>query len=215
MSPASQWFSKRTPKSPTSASDTFGRSASADKLSLHSNNPDSFKFSNFASVLGRRKSKKSRPTLIIPDCPVPPLVSPSPFTGHRSDSPQYTNRPSSKSISSTVRSGDDSLELRTPSDVHRDRGSLPLSVLTLSDDPFAAGVISVPQSILDRGKLSRCSSASANNAISNKDEADMWRRPSSASTSSQSHAGSNGIPSLEPPLSHLSPRADARSPWPR
>ncbi|OAX36301.1 hypothetical protein K503DRAFT_784458 [Rhizopogon vinicolor AM-OR11-026] len=212
MSPASQWFSKRTPKSPISPSLNVGRSVSADKLSLHSKNSDGFKFSNFASMMGR-KSKKSRPTLVIPDCPVPPLVSPSPV--QPSDSPQYTNRPPAKSISSTVRSGYDSLEPRTPLDVLRDRGSLPLSVLSLSDDPFAAGAISVPQSILDRGRLSVYSSTSANNMFSNKDEVDLWQRPSSASTSSQSHGWSNGIPSFESTWSPLSPKADGRSPWSR
>jgi hypothetical protein len=209
MSPASQWFSKRihssTPKSPTS--DNFSRSASADKLSLHSKNPDSFKFINFASVIGR-KSKKSRPTIAIPDSPVPPLVSPA---VHRSDPPSYTNRPPAKSVSSTVRSADDSLEPRTPSDVHRDRGSLPLSVLTLSDpDPFAAGAISVPRSILDRGRLSVYSSTSANNVLS-KGDVDLWQRPSSASTSSQSHGGGNGGSTWSP----LSSKSDGRSPWSR
>ncbi|KAG1754842.1 uncharacterized protein EDB91DRAFT_1022802, partial [Suillus paluster] len=129
------WFSKRVHPSASKSPNDFGRSVSAEKLPVHienSKNSDSFKFSPFASVMGR-KSKKSRPTLAIPDSPVPPLVSasavhPSPL--------HYTNRPPAKSISSTVRSGDDSLGPWTPSDVYRDRVSFPRSVLTLSDpDP--------------------------------------------------------------------------------
>ena len=207
MSPATQWFSKRIyPKSPTS--DNFDRSLAADKLSLHSKNPDSFRFGNFASVMGKRsKLKKLRPTLTIPDCPVPPLVSPSPVS--RPGNPPYTNRPPAKSVSSTIRSGDDSLEPRTPSDVHRDRGSLPLSLLTLSDpDPFAAGAISVPKSILDRGRVSVCSTTSPNTLFSNRDEVDL------ASTSSHSHSGVSEMPSLDSTWSPLS-HADSRGPWSR
>jgi len=215
MSSARQWFTKRahssTPKSPTS--NDFGRSVSAEKLSLYNENSDGFKFSPFASMMGR-KLKKSRPTLAIPDCPVPPLVCTSAV--HRSDPPRYTNRPPAKSISSTVRSGDDSIGPSTPSDGPRDRISLPLSVLTLSDpDPFAAGVISVPQSILDRGRLSIYSNNSANYVFPHKDEVEFLQHPSYASTSSQSHGSSNGTSSVASTRSPLSPTTEDHGPWNR
>ncbi|KAG1757136.1 hypothetical protein EDB19DRAFT_1932795 [Suillus lakei] len=217
MSSARQWFSKRvtTPKSPTS--NDFGRSVSTEKLPVHhienSKHSDSFKFSPFASVMGR-KSKKSRPTLAIPDSPVPSLVSaPAVYSSHH----QYTNRPPAKSISSTVRSGADSLEPRTPPDIHTDRVSFPRSVLTLSDpDPFASGGISVPRSILDRGTLSVYSSTSAHDVFSNKDEVDFLQHPSHLSMSSQSHGSSrNATPSLESTGPCLSSSADGCGTSPR
>ncbi|KAG0707507.1 hypothetical protein DFH29DRAFT_1055481 [Suillus ampliporus] len=210
MSSPRYWFSKRIHPSTSKSPNDFGRSVSAEKLPVHienSKNTDGFKFGPFASVMGR-KSKKSRPALTIPDSPVPPLVSasavhPPPL--------QYTNRPPAKSISSTVRSGDDSLEPRTPSDTNRDRISFPLSVLTLSDpDPFAAGVISVPKNILDRGRLSVYSSTSTRDVSSNKDEVDFLQHPSHGSMSSQSHGGGYVTPSLESTGSRLSPTADGR-----
>ncbi|KAG2076857.1 hypothetical protein BDR04DRAFT_1200024 [Suillus decipiens] len=145
------WFSKRVTTPKTSTFDDLG---STEKLPIHvesSKLSDNSKLSSFASVMGR-KSKKSRPTLAIPDSPLPSLVSaPAGYSNPR----QYTNRPPAKSISSTLRSGDDSLEPRTPPDVQTDRVSFPRSVLTLSDpDPFASGGISVPRSILDRGRIS-------------------------------------------------------------
>lgn len=199
MSSARHWFSKRvtTPKSPTS--NDFGRSAvPTEKFPVHVENSipsDSFKFIPFASVMGR-KSKKSRPTLAIPDSPVPSLVS---ATTVYSNPDQYTNRPPAKSISSTIRSGDDSFEPRTPPDVQTDRVSFPRSVLTLSDpDPFASGGISVPRSILDRGNMSVYSNTSAHSVPSNKDEVDFLQHPSHLSMSSQSHSDShNATPSLE------------------
>lgn len=210
MSSARHWFSKRVnhsnPKSPTS--NDFGCSVSTEKLPVHienSKNSDSFKFSPFASVMGR-KSKKPRPTLAIPDSPVPSLVSTSAV---HSSPHQYTNRPSANSISSTVRSGDDTLEPRTPPDIHRDRVSFPRSVLTLSDpDPFASGGISVPRSILDRGVPSVYSSTSGYDVYSNKDEVHFLHHPSHLSMSSLSHGGSNATPSLESAGPCLSPTAD-------
>lgn len=211
MSSARHWFSKRvtTPKSPISTD--FGHSVSTEKLPVHVENPkhsDSFKFSPFATVLGR-KSKKSRPTLAIPDSPVPSLVSaPAVYSNPH----QYTNRPPAKSISSTVRSGDDSLEPRTPPDVQTDRVSFPRSVLTLSDpDPFASGGISVPRSILDRGRMSGYSSTSTHDVFSNKDEGDFLQHPSHLSMSSQSHSDSrNATPSPESTGPCASPIADGR-----
>ncbi|KAG1864774.1 hypothetical protein DFJ58DRAFT_772719, partial [Suillus subalutaceus] len=204
-------FRKRvtTPKSPTS--NDFSCSVSTEKLSVHvenSQHSDNYKFSPFASVMGR-KSKKSRPTLAIPDSPVPSLVStPAGYSNPR----QYTNRPPAKSISSTVRSGDDSLEPRTPPDVQTDRVSFPRSVFTLSDpDPFASGGISVPRSILDRGRISVYSGTSAHDAFSNKDEVDFLQHLSHLSMSSQSHSDSDyATPSLESTGFCLSPIADGR-----
>jgi hypothetical protein len=181
---------------------------STEKLPVHVENSkhcDNFKFSPFASVIGR-KPKKSRPTLAIPDSPVPSLVSPPPKPH------QYTNRPPAKSISSTVRSGDDSLEPRTPPDVQTDRVSFPRSVLTLSDpDPFASGGISVPRTILDRGRMS---STSTHDVYSNKDEVDFLHHPSHLSMSSHSDSR-NGTPSLESAGPCLSPIADGRGTSPR
>ncbi|KAG1828126.1 hypothetical protein EV424DRAFT_1387292 [Suillus variegatus] len=190
MSSARHWFSKRvtTPKSPTS--NDFGRSAvPTEKFPVHVENSmpsDSFKFIPFASVMGR-KSKKSRPTLAIPDSPSIRILT------------STANRPPAKSISSTIRSGDDSFEPRTPPDVRTDRVSFPRSVLTLSDpDPFASGGISVPRSILDRGNMSVYSMTSAHGVVSNKDEVDFLQHPSHLSMSSQSHSDSrNATPSLE------------------
>lgn len=216
MSSARNWFSKRvaTPKSPTS--NDFSHSVSTEKLPIHienSKHSDGFKFSPFASVMGR-KSRKSRPTLAIPDSPIPSLVSAPPVY---SKPHQYTNRPPAKSISSTVRSGDDSLEPRTPPDVQTDRVSFPRSVLTLSDpDPFASGGISVPRAVLDRGRMSIYSSTSAHDVFSNKDEVDILQHPSHLSMSSQSHSDSrNATPSLESTGSCFSPIADGRGTSPR
>ncbi|KAG2044475.1 hypothetical protein BDR03DRAFT_1087066 [Suillus americanus] len=216
MSSARHWFSKRvtTPKSPTS--NDFSRSVSTEKIPVlveNSQHSDSYKFSPFASVMGR-KSKKSRPTLAIPDSPVPSLVSTPPSY---SNPRQYTNRPPAKSISSTVRSGDDSLEPRTPPDVRTDRVSFPRSVFTLSDpDPFASGGISVPRSILDRGRISAYSSTSAHDAFSNKDELDFLQHPSHLSMSSQSHRDSHiATPSLESIGFCLPPIVDGQSTSPR
>lgn len=211
MSSTRHWFSKRvtTPKTPTF--NDLDRSASTEKLPIHvesSKHSDNFKFSSFASVMGR-KSKKSRPTLAIPDPPLPSLVSaPAGYSNPR----QYTNRPPAKSISSTLRSGDDSLEPRTPPDVQTDRVSFPRSVLTLSDpDPFASGGISVPRSILDRGRISAYSGTSAHDVFPNKDEVDFLQHPSHLSMSSQSHSdGHNTISSLESIGPFLSPIADGR-----
>lgn len=215
MSSARHWFSKRvtTPKSPTS--NDFAHSVSTEKLPVHVENSkysETSKFIPFASVMGR-KSKKSRPILAIPDSPVPSLVSaPAGYSNTR----QYTNRPPAKSISSTVRSGDDSLEPRTPPDVQTDRVSFPRSVFTLSDpDPFASGGISVPRSILDRGRISAYSSTSAHDVFSNKDEVDFLQHPSHLSMSSQSHSDSdNTTPSLESTGFRLSPIADGRGTLP-
>ncbi|KAG2156663.1 uncharacterized protein EDB93DRAFT_1127808 [Suillus bovinus] len=213
MSSARHWFSKRitTPKSPTS--NDFCRSAT-EKLPENSMQSDSFKFSPFASVIGR-KSKKSRPTLAIPDSPLPSLVSPPAVY---SNPDRYTNRPPAKSISSTIRSGDDSFEPRTPPDVQADRVSFPRSVLTLSDpDPFASGGISVPRNILDQGSVSVYSNnTSAHDVVSNKDQVDFLQHPSHLSMSSQSHSDSrNATPSLEFTGPYLSPMADSRGTSPR
>lgn len=208
------WFSKRVTTPKTSTFDDLG---STEKLPIHvesSKLSDNSKFSSFASVMGR-KSKKSRPTLAIPDSPLPSLVSaPAGYSNPR----QYTNRPPAKSISSTLRSGDDSLEPRTPPDVQTDRVSFPRSVLTLSDpDPFASGGISVPRSILDRGRISAYSGTSPHDHMfPNKDEDDFLHHPSHLSMSSQSHSdGHNTTPSLESIGPFLSPIADGRSTLPR
>ncbi|KIJ66321.1 hypothetical protein HYDPIDRAFT_26682 [Hydnomerulius pinastri MD-312] len=193
MSSARGWFTKRVhPPGPKSPKD-LTHSISTEKLPLHadgSKSPGTFKFNTFASVMGK-KPKKSHPTLAIQD-PTSPINPPNGPGADRSTTPRYTNRPPAKSISSTVRSGDESNEPRTPSDVAKDRISFPRSVMTLSDpDPFAAGAISVPQGIVDTNRLSVFSNSSGNDGLSKKSESVLpFRRTSFASTSSQSHSGS-------------------------
>ncbi|KAF8844103.1 hypothetical protein BDN67DRAFT_963188 [Paxillus ammoniavirescens] len=186
MSSARGWFTKRAnppcPKPP--------HSISTDKLPLHvdaNKSPGSFKFNTFAAVMGKKTKK---PSLAFQD-PPSPSIPPNNSVSGRSNTSRYTNRPPAKSISSTVHSGDDSNEPRTPSDAPKDRISFPRSVFTLSDsDPFAAGAISVvPQGIADSNRASVFSNSSANDSFSKKDESVYpFRRTSFASTSSQSHS---------------------------
>jgi hypothetical protein len=96
------------------------------------------KFNTLASAIGFKTKK--HPSLTIQDPPLPTKHVESPVTD-RQELPRYANRPPSKSVSSTVRS---SVELRTPSDAPRDPLAFRRSLLTLSDDPFASGGISVP-----------------------------------------------------------------------
>jgi hypothetical protein len=135
------WFSPK----PVNAS----KSGKLQRRSLpeRSQKPSSGPRLSLAAVLGL-KSKK-HPSLAIEDPPVTAYaVQPSvqlPSVIHLQIRQPNTNRPPSKSVSSTLRS---SLELRTPSDNLR----LPFgqSLLSLSDpDPFASQGI-VPTTKLDQ-----------------------------------------------------------------
>ncbi|KAJ3998595.1 hypothetical protein F5050DRAFT_1805839 [Lentinula boryana] len=143
--------SKGSPREPSSyPSEKSGRTSSSKRN-------DSTKFtltSPFASL-----KVKKHPSLAIQDPPAPsfshhpePLYSPE-------SSPKYTNRPPSKSVSST-RSQVDSIEPRTPSDGPRDPTSNRHSLLTLSDiDPFRSA-IATPHSAIDPNRLSAYSGSS-------------------------------------------------------
>jgi hypothetical protein len=198
MSSARGWFTKRANPSCTKPS----HSISTDKLPLHvdgNKSPGSFKFNTFAAVMGK-KTKKPSLTFQDPSSPSSPTNS---SVSGRSNTSRYTNRPPANSISSTIRSGDDSNEPRTPSDVPKDRISFPRSVFTLSDsDPFAAGTISVgPHGIADSNRASVFSNSSANDSFSKKDESVYpFRRTSFASTSSQSHSNPLVAQQAKPPV---------------
>ncbi|KAH7930396.1 hypothetical protein BV22DRAFT_1191228 [Leucogyrophana mollusca] len=216
MSSARQWFSKRVHNPPSKAAKDIGRSMSTEKLPLHvdtTKSPPGFKFNTFAAVMGK-KPKKQHSAFPIQDPPVSPINSPSAIDPP--NAPRYTNRPPAKSISSTVRSTDESLDLRTPSDVPRDRISFPRSVLTLSDpDPFAAGAIALPHTMSDPARLSVYSDTSLHEIFASKSEpAVPFRHPSLTSSSSHSHYSSGPI-SPDMPKAPLSPSADDRSLSPR
>ncbi|KAF9245762.1 hypothetical protein BU15DRAFT_70832 [Melanogaster broomeanus] len=185
------WFTKRVhPPGPKSTKD-ITCSISTEKLPLHvdgNKSPGSFKFNTFAAVMGK-KSKK--PSVAFHDRSSPP-IPPNSSMSERSNSTRYSNRPPATSVSSTVRSGDDSNGPLTPCDVSKDRMSFPRSVFTLSDsDPFAAGSISLSQEISDSNRTSVFSNSSANDGFLKKTESILpFRRSSFASTSSQSHGNS-------------------------
>ncbi|KAJ3750674.1 hypothetical protein DFH05DRAFT_1518820 [Lentinula detonsa] len=143
--------SKGSPREPSSyPSEKSGRTSSSKRN-------DSTKFtltSPFASL-----KVKKHPSLAIQD-PPPPSFShhPEPLYSPES-SPKYTNRPPSKSVSST-RSRVDSIEPRTPLDGPRDPTSNRHSLLTLSDiDPFRSA-IAAPHSAIDPNRLSAYSGSS-------------------------------------------------------
>ncbi|KAF9225420.1 hypothetical protein BS17DRAFT_751167 [Gyrodon lividus] len=188
MSSARGWFTKRVNPPGSKSPKDLTRSISTEKLPLHvdgNKSPGNFKFNTFAAVIGKKPKK---PSLAFQN-PSSPSSPPNAPVSDRSDSSRYTNRPPAKSISSTVRSGDDSNEPRTPSDVPKDRMSFPRSIFTLSDsDPFAAGAISVPYGIADSGRESVFSNSSPIDSFSKKNDSVLpFGRTSIASTSSQSH----------------------------
>ncbi|KAH7909786.1 hypothetical protein BJ138DRAFT_1154402 [Hygrophoropsis aurantiaca] len=194
MSSARQWFSKRVHPPPPKTAKDLGCPIPPEKLPLHVDTgkpPATFKFNTLAAVMGK-KPKKQHAGIPIQD----PPMSPTAGIDHANSS-RYTNRPPAKSISSTVRSTDESLGPKTPSDGTRDRMSFPRSVLTLSDsDPFAASGIALPHSIIDPTRLSVHSDSSFNNNFAKKSEPSLpFRHPPFASTSSHSHY------SNPPPLS--------------
>ncbi|KAJ3853867.1 hypothetical protein EV368DRAFT_81173 [Lentinula lateritia] len=165
---------------------------------------DNTKFNTLASAFGLKTKK--HPSLTIEDPPatsfpshheLEPLYSPE-------LSPKYTNRPPSKSVSST-RSRVDSIEPRTPSDGQRDSASNRHSLLTLSDiDPFAArSGIAVPHSPIDPNRLSAYSGSSVVPEYITKKLDDVPVAASRVSyASSSSHSFSpDDMASLSPPSS--------------
>ncbi|KAF8922074.1 hypothetical protein CPB85DRAFT_1247189 [Mucidula mucida] len=155
-----------------------------EKSARSSTKSSNGKFNTLASAMGF-KSKK-HPSLAIQDPPPMPtrtVVS----TVVSEDRRGYTNRPASKSVSST-RSQAESSGPRTPVDSQRDLRHQ--SLLTLSDaDPFAASGISVPHSPLDPGRLSVYSNSSMLEYSKRTDTA--VNRGSYASTSSYSQGHSD------------------------
>ncbi|TFK30872.1 hypothetical protein FA15DRAFT_751864 [Coprinopsis marcescibilis] len=142
---------------------------------------------SLASAFGF-KSKKS-PTLAIQDPPLP-IQSPPIHLNTSPDPPKSINRPPSKSVSST-RSRADSVEPRTPSDVHYSLKKVSRqSLLTLSDiDPFA-GRQGVTISSTDPTRLSAYSNGSGGDYDKHGQYA-SYNRVSYGSSSSQSHSYAN------------------------
>lgn len=191
MSPARQWFSKRVHPGPKDPLCTV-----SEKCSLHSDrdakSPRSFKFNTLAAAM-TRKSKKSHTPLPIQDQP--------PFPPPPHNAPKYPTRLSSKSVSSTIRSGDDPVQPKTPTDGPRDRLSFPLSIMTLSDpDPFSAKAFAVPKGSRNRNGLALFSSPSVTDIVP-KENASTFASARTSFTSASSH-------SHHPysPLSPVSPR---------
>lgn len=185
MSSARQWFNKRVRPGPKSPKDPL--CPVQEKYSLHASDsmksPRPFKFNTLAAAM-TRKSKKSHTPLPIQD--QPPHSPPPPS--------KYPSKPSSKSVSSTFRSGDD-----PPTDGPRDRLSFPLSIMTLSDpDPFSAKALTVPKG--NRNGLALFSSHSVTDIIP-KENTTIFpsTRSSFASASSHSHHPCS-------PLSPISPK---------
>ncbi|ESK98141.1 hypothetical protein Moror_387 [Moniliophthora roreri MCA 2997] len=146
------------------------------------------KFNTFASAIGLSTKSKKHPSLAI-QSPPPSFTHQPPPQGDPSYSPKkYTNRPPSKSVSST-RSRVDSIEPRTPSDP-RSSGSQRHSLLTLSDtDPFAARNVSGLTSPLDPNRLSAYSNSSIPDYTTKKLHVDVpANRGSYASSSSNSNS---------------------------
>ncbi|EAU92766.2 hypothetical protein CC1G_01811 [Coprinopsis cinerea okayama7 len=153
-----------------------------------------------ASALGL-KAKKS-PTLTIEDPPLPIQPPPQPSVAPL---PKFTNRPPSKSVSSTL-SRADSAEPRTPSDINYNPSRQ--SLLTLSDtDPFAGRGIVTIASPTDPTRLSAYSNGSGNDIFHTKQVDFPHNRTSYASSSSQSqgHGTANDSLHLKRTLSPISP----------
>ncbi|KAL4067383.1 hypothetical protein V8B97DRAFT_962144 [Scleroderma yunnanense] len=193
MSSARQWFTKRVRPAPKAPKDP--PCPVAEKYSLHADagkSPHPFKFNTLAAAM-TRKSKKSHPPLPIQDLPTLPAPMPH-------NTPKYSKRPPSKSVSSAVHSGDDPIEPQTPSDGPRDRLSFPLSIMTLSDpDPFSAMAFTVPKDTADGLLSSPTGIAPKENTVILP-----FARSSVASVSSHSH-----LPSA--PLSPVSPKSPSPS----
>lgn len=161
------------------ANQDIRKAYSSEKSSSRASKPSTFNV--FASAIGF-KSKK-HPALAIQDPPFP--SRPRGVTNPILD-PIYTNRPPSKSVSST-QTRDDSLEPRTPLDGQRVGRQ---SLLTLSDvDPFAVrGVASAPHTPSDPDRLSAYSNSSIPDFISKNVDLSVYNRVSYASSSSHSNA---------------------------
>ncbi|THH19039.1 hypothetical protein EW146_g2042 [Bondarzewia mesenterica] len=137
------------------------------------------KLNTLASAIGL-KSKK--PTLTIQEPPSPVL----PLHTHDIDDPPYKTRPPVKSVSSA--DWDDMFEPATPLDGPRDRHRYAQSIMSVSEDPFAARVVVVPRSAGDPNRLSVFSDASTSDSHPRKgDLSSAYNRMSFASSSSQSH----------------------------
>ncbi|KAJ3771996.1 hypothetical protein FB446DRAFT_71686 [Lentinula raphanica] len=181
--------SKASAREPSTYPSESGRPSSSKRN-------DTTKFNTLASAFGLKAKK--HPSLAIQDPPAPSFISNpeplySPETPHK-----YSNRPPSKSVSST-RSRVDSIEPRTPSDGPRDPNRH--SLLTLSDiDPFAArSGIAVPHSPLDPNRLSAYSGSSVVPEYITKKMDEPPVAPSRISyASSSSHSFSPDDASLSP-----------------
>lgn len=180
------WWSRST-KNPSSKD--LRRSSTSEKSHRETPSKSGTKFNTLASAMGF-KAKKQHPSLAIQDPPpfirtVHPTSPPASATVERS----YTNRPPSKSISSTIRSRQDSLEPRTPSDGQRDVLPKRQSLLTLSDsDPFASRGISLPPTPNDPNRLSIYSNSSIPEFLSKGETSMFFNRSSYASSSSNSYS---------------------------
>ncbi|KAI6047963.1 hypothetical protein EDC04DRAFT_2620756 [Pisolithus marmoratus] len=185
MSSARQWFTKRI--LPTSKPSKDIPCPVPEKNSSHGDgtrSPSSFKFNTLGAVVGRKPRKLHRPPPSQDQVPISP-------SGHHNP-PRYSRRPPSKSVSSTVRPGDDFLKLQTPSDAPKARVSLnPPSVLTLSDpDPFAPNAISVPGGITDSDRTISIPNSPTADVIQKENTA-LAARASLTTSSSHSHRPSN------------------------
>ncbi|KAJ7070842.1 hypothetical protein C8F01DRAFT_1108040 [Mycena amicta] len=157
------------------------------------NSKNSGKFNTLASAIGLRPKKSQPPALTLREEAVH-VVPRRPYTA---PSPAGIGRPPSNSVSSS-RSRVDSLEPstpRTPEDARR--GSL----MTLSDDPFAAARIVSVHSTSDPNRLSAFSNSSE--LRDGKYPVDGFQRVSYASASSSSKSFRYGSE-----LSPLSPISD-------
>lgn len=183
MSSARQWFTKHVYSASKPPKDI--PCPVTEKICDGAKSPASFKFNTLAAVMGRKPRKLRRPP------PNQDQLSICP-SGHHYP-PRFSKRPHSKSVSSTVRSGNDSMKLQTPSDAPKGRPSLnPPSVLTLSDpDPFAVNAISVPGSITDSNGVSLSSSSVTADVIRKENAALEPARTSLASSSSCSRRPSD------------------------
>jgi hypothetical protein len=142
------------------------------------------KFNSFASAIGLKPKKHS------------PSRDPSPSVV------TVQTRPPSKSVSST-QTGVDSIEPRTPIDLHRDKHQ---SLLTLSDtDPFAGRpviAIPVPNLPSDFNHLSAHSNPSVTDFVQKKP--DTFNRVSYVSSSSTTHSHAIDILPVVPASTNLS-----------
>lgn len=184
------WWSLSTNKG-SSRDPAASYSSEKSARDLSNKRSDGTKLNLLASAIGF-KSKK-HPSLAIQEPPFRtfPHLPPSQVSYSSEPSPKYSNRPPSKSVSST-RSRVDSIEPRTPLDGQRDT-SQRNSLLTLSDaDPFASRGIAVPHSPIDPNRLSAYSGSSVvPEYITKKIDDAPTSRVSYASSSSYSNCFSD------------------------